>query len=119
MSDIKKLNQQKLKRRKRIRGKLSGTATRPRLTVFRSNAHINLQVVDDASGQTLFGASDMGKEQKLTGTKTQRAVAVAALLLVQLKKHKIEALVFDRAHYKYHGRIKAVADALREGGIKL
>ncbi len=119
MSDIKALNKNRLKRQQRIRAKISGTTERPRLTVFRSNEHISLQVIDDSIGKTLASASDLGKDQKIQGNKTQRAVAVAGVLLEALKKKKVSSLVFDRSYYKYHGRIKAVAEFLREGGIKL
>lgn len=119
MSDIKLLNQNRIKRQKRIRTKIVGSALRPRLTVFRSNVHLSLQVINDETGKTLVSASDLGKESKLKGTKTERAIAITQVLLTGLKKQKINALVFDRSYYKYHGRIKAVAEALREGGIKL
>ena len=119
MSDIKLLNQNRIKRQKRIRAKIVGSGARPRLTVFRSNAHIVLQVIDDTLGKTLAEVSDLGKKSKLEGTKTERAIAVAQILLAMLKKQKVTALVFDRSYYKYHGRIKAVAETLREGGIKL
>lgn len=119
MSDIKLLNKNRIKRQKRIRAKISGSEVRPRLTVFRSNAHISLQVINDESGKTLAGVSDLGKDSKIKGTKTERAIAIAKVLLADLKKQKIESLVFDRSYYKYHGRIKAVAETLREGGIKL
>ncbi len=119
MSDIKLLNKNRIKRQKRIRAKIVGNSARPRLTVFRSNAHIVLQVIDDTLGKTLIEVSDLGKDSKIKGTKTERAVEVAKILLAGLKKQKIVALVFDRSYYKYHGRIKAVAETLREGGIKL
>lgn len=119
MSDIKLLNKNRIKRQKRIRTKIVGTAIRPRLTVFRSNEHISLQVIDDSIAKTLVSASDLDKAKKLKGTKTERAIATSKVLLELLKKNKIENLVFDRSYYKYHGRIKAVAEALREGGIKL
>lgn len=119
MSDTKLLRKNRLKRQQRIRAKISGDTSRPRLTVLRSNEHISLQVIDDSIGQTLSSASDLTKDKKVQGTKTQRAIAVSQVLLADLKKKKITSLVFDRSYYKYHGRIKAVAEALREGGIKL
>lgn len=119
MSNIKSILKQRLKRQKRVRSKISGTAERPRLTVFRSNKHISLQVIDDVAGKTLVSSSDLGKESKIKGTKSEKAVAVAKDLLKQLKAKKIKALVFDRSYYKYHGRIKTVAETLREGGIEL
>lgn len=119
MSDIKLLRKNRLKRQQRIRAKIVGTTERPRLTVLRSNEHISLQVIDDSIGKTLAAASDLVADKKVKATKTERAVAASKVLLEVLKKKKITSLVFDRSYYKYHGRIKAVAEALREGGIKL
>lgn len=119
MSDIKLLNKNRIKRQKRIRTKIVGTNVRPRLTVFRSNEHISLQVIDDSIGKTLVSASDLVKAKKTKATKTERAIEVSKTLLELLKKQKITSLVFDRSYYKYHGRIKAIAETLREGGIKL
>jgi len=115
MLDQKKLRAQRLKRQKRVRSKISGDAKRPRLVVFRSNKHLALQVIDDASGKTLAASSDI----KQTGNKTERGIAAAQELLKTLKTKKIKSLVLDRSYYKYHGRVKAVADTLREGGINL
>ena len=119
MSEIKLLNKTRIKRQKRIRAKIVGTSLRPRLTVFRSNEHIALQVIDDALGKTLVSASDLVKAKKTKATKTERAIEVSKALLALLKKQKITSLVFDRSYYKYHGRVKAVAKTLREGGIQL
>lgn len=107
------------KRASRVRAKLFGTADRPRLTVFRSQQHISVQVIDDETQKTLISVSDLGKDNKMKGTKTERATEVAQELLTQLKKNKITKLAFDRGAYKYHGRVKAVAVALREGGIEV
>lgn len=119
MSDTKLLRKNRLKRQQRIRSKIVGTSVRPRLTVFRSNEHISLQVIDDSIGKTLASVNDLGKKKQVEGTKTARAVLVSQDLLKLLKEKKIKNLVFDRSYYKYHGRIKAVAEALREGGIQL
>lgn len=108
-----------MKRKARVRGKLFGTAKRPRLTIFRSNLHTYLQAVDDEAQKTLASATDAGKDNKVKGTKSERAQQVAQNLAAQLKKAKINAVVFDRGAYKYHGRVKAVAETLREGGINL
>jgi large subunit ribosomal protein L18 len=102
-----------------VRAKIFGTSQRPRLTVFRSNKHLYLQVIDDTKGKTLATSTDFSKNKKITGTKTERARLVAEELLKTLKTKKIKSLVFDRSYYKYHGRIKEVADALRKGGINL
>jgi len=117
MSDLNKINQQRQQRQRRVRAKIFGDGKRPRLTVLRSNKHLSVQVVNDETGKTLAAANDVAEAIK--GTKTEKAVQVAKNLLVVLKSKKIKALVFDRAYYKYHGRIKALAETLREGGIKL
>lgn len=103
------------RRHARVRAKISGTATRPRLVVFRSVAHIEAQLVDDVSGKTLVAVSD--RTLKAKGTKTERATAVGqALAKVALeKKHSV--VVFDRGGYQFHGRVKALADAARSAGL--
>lgn len=113
--------QQLAKRRKaRVRAKLHGTTERPRLTVFRSNKYVYLQVIDDTVGKTLASAhSYAGKGKPLVDGKMKAAVKAAEVLLEQLHKNKITALVFDRGAYRYHGRIKAVADTLRAGKINV
>lgn len=110
------------KRRRRVRGKISGTAERPRLTIFRSNKNTYLQVIDDEAGKTLASANNLQMKKvgaKLSGSKMDQAVAIAQDLYKQLKSKKINALRFDRGSYKYHGRLKAVAEALREAGIEV
>lgn len=110
------------KRKKRVRGKISGTAARPRLTVYRSNKYTYLQVINDESGKTLAAANDLNmvKEgEKLTGTKIEKAVLIADNLVKKLKSKKITALKFDRGSYKYHGRLKVVAEKLRQAGIEV
>lgn len=110
------------KRARRVRGKISGTAERPRLTVFRSNKYTYLQVIDDQAEKTLAAASDVSVKKagvKLDGKKMENAVVVAQELFKQLKTKKISAIRFDRGSYRYHGRLKAVADALREAGIEV
>ena len=110
------------RRHVRVRAKVSGTAKRPRLNVFRSSAHIYAQLVDDARGHTLASASDLetaivenaGKD----ATKTQRASAVGAAIAERAKEAGVSSVVFDRGGFLYHGRIKAVADAAREGGLE-
>ena len=119
MLNIKKKLQQQLKRQKRVRAKIFGTTQRPRLTVFRSNQHLYLQVVDDAKAKTLAASSDLSKSKKVAGTKAERATTIAQELLKDLKSKKVNALVLDRSFYKYHGRIKKVVEALREGGINI
>lgn len=104
------------KRKIRVRAKIAGTAEKPRLTIHRSNKHTYLQVVDDAAGLTVASANSKAVK---TGTKTEKAQAVASNLLKQLEKQGISALVFDRGSYRYHGRIKAIAEVLRSGNIKV
>lgn len=119
MSNINHFSTLAEKRKNRVRKKITGTQERPRLTVFRSNRHISLQVIDDVAEKTLLGITDMGKTAKFTGTKTERTVQLAQELLSKLKTKKINALVFDRGSYRYHGRVKAVAETIREGGIDI
>ena len=99
-------NKLRQKRHRRVRGKLSGTADRPRLNIFRSNTGIYAQVIDDVAGVTLASASTLDKEVS-KGTKTEQAVAKG-----------ISEVVFDRGGYLYHGRVKALADSARENGLK-
>jgi large subunit ribosomal protein L18 len=94
---------------------MSGTAARPRLVVFRSLAHIEAQVIDDQSGKTLAASSD--RLLKVKGTKTERATAVGTDIATKAKAAKITAVVFDRGGFQYHGRVKALAEAARAGGL--
>jgi large subunit ribosomal protein L18 len=107
----------RLRRHRRVRGKASGTAERPRLVVFRSNKGIFAQLVDDDAGRTLASASWL-EQRSLEGTKTEQAAAVGKALAAAAKKAGVETCVFDRAGYLYHGRVKALAEAAREGGLK-
>ena len=116
----KSKNAQRLRRKPRIRKKISGTEARPRLVVYRSNQHLYAQLVDDVNGVTLASAStqvlnkdgETLKSNKDSATKVGKAIAEAA------KAKKIETCVFDRNGYIYHGKIKALADGAREGGLK-
>lgn len=102
-------------RHRRIRAELSGTAHRPRLVVFRSLAHIEAQIIDDVAGKTLVAVSD--RQLKVKGTKSERATAVGTAMAEQAKAKKITTVVFDRGGFQYHGRVKALADAARAGGL--
>ncbi len=102
----------------RIRRKLSGTAERPRLAVFRSVAHIYAQVIDDAHGQTLVSASSVDKDGKSKGGNVAAATAIGKLVAERAKEKGIKSVVFDRGGYQYHGRVKALADAAREAGLE-
>lgn len=107
----------KIRRKKRIRAKVRGTSTRPRLSVFRSNAAVYTQLIDDEHNKTLVGVSQkhLGKEKKAP---LEAAKAVGLLLAQKAKDLKIKQVVFDRGSYAYHGRVKAVAQGAREGGLE-
>ena len=100
--------------RYRIRRKVTGTAERPRLSVFRSNKAIYAQVIDDLAGHTLAAADSKG----LGGTKTEKAIAVGKLIAERATAAGVSGVVFDRSGYLYHGRVKALADGAREGGLQ-
>ena len=107
--------QRRNKIKTRIRGKISGTAQRPRMTVFRSNKQIYVQVIDDLAGKTLVSASSKGIEE---GTKTEIAAQVGKAIAAAALAAGINEVVFDRNGYLVHGRVKSLADAAREGGLK-
>ena len=107
----------RLRRHRRVRGKVAGTAERPRLVVFRSNKGIFAQLVDDEARRTLASASWLA-QRSFKGTKTEQANEVGKALAAEAKKAGIDACVFDRAGYLYHGRVKALAEGAREGGLR-
>src|SRR5437868_13949760 len=111
------VRQARLRRHRRVRGKVRGTAERPRLLVFRSNRGIFAQLVDDDAGRTLASASWTGLPQSFKGDKTEQAAEVGKRLAEAAKKAGIDSVVFDRGGYLYHGRVKALADGAREGGL--
>lgn len=102
------------RRHRRVRAKVAGTAERPRLVVFRSEKHIYAQLVDDVAQRTLLSVTDNG----LTGKKSEKSAAVGKRVAEKAKAAGISKVVFDRAGYRYHGRVKAVADGAREGGLE-
>ena len=106
----------RLRRHRRIRGKVSGTAERPRLCVYRSNRGIEAQLVDDLAGRTLASASWLHL-RGFTGSKSEQAAQVGRLLAENARRAGIERVVFDRGGYLYHGRVKALAEGAREGGL--
>jgi large subunit ribosomal protein L18 len=106
------------RRHKRVRGKIVGSAERPRLVVFRSNRGIEAQLVDDLEGKTLAAASWLHLKKSFKGSKSEQAAEVGKLLAANAKQANVETVVFDRGGYLYHGRVKALADAAREGGLK-
>lgn len=108
--------QRRLKIKKSIRGKISGTPERPRLTVFRSNKQIYAQVIDDTTGKTLAAASSLKMEEK--AVKKELAAKVGELIAKNAQEAGIQAVVFDRNGYLYHGRVQELADAARKGGLK-
>lgn len=110
-------NAQRLKRHKRVRGKISGTPERPRLNVFRSEANIYAQVIDDVNGVTLVSASSLDKEFEGKGGNIEAARKVGQLVAERAKAKGIENVVFDRGGYVYHGRVQALAEGAREGGL--
>ena len=107
--------EKRYRRHLRVRNKVEGTPERPRLVVFRSLKHIYAQLVDDTAGRTLATVSDLGVEK---GKKSERAAEVGRLIAERAKTSGITRVVFDRAGYRYHGRVQAVADAARKGGLE-
>lgn len=106
----------RIRRHHRIRAKVSGTASRPRVTVFKSSAHLYAQAIDDVAGKTLAAVNDA---QFKKGAKTERAAHAGKKLAELLVKAGVKTAVFDVSGFKYHGRVKAVAEALRENGITI
>ena len=118
---IKKIsrNEARKARHSRIRTKLSGTESAPRLSVFRSNKQISVQIIDDVNGNTLAQASSMDKDLKITnGGNIEAAKLVGKSIAEKANKANIKTVVFDRSGYLYHGRVKALADAARENGLE-
>ena len=108
----------RIKRHKRVRGKISGTAERPRLSVFRSESNIYAQIIDDVAGNTLVAASSVEKAFEGNGGNIEAAKKVGAMIAERALQKGIEEVVFDRGGYVYHGRIAALAEGAREGGLK-
>jgi large subunit ribosomal protein L18 len=106
------------RRHRRVRRRIFGTAERPRLVVFRSNRGIQAQLVDDVEAKTLASASHTQLKKTFKGTKAEQAAEVGKLLAANAKRAGIESVVFDRGGYLYHGRVQALADAAREGGLR-
>ncbi|MEO6728985.1 MAG: 50S ribosomal protein L18 [Candidatus Dojkabacteria bacterium] len=116
-ASVKKI-QNREKRKQHIRMSISGTPEMPRVTVFRSNQHFYAQVIDDVNHKTVVAASDYDvKGKKMKGM--EKATEIGKTLAKKVKSAGIDAVVFDRNGYKYHGKVKALADAMREGGLKL
>ena len=111
-------NVARLRRHRRVRGKISGTAERPRLSVFRSENNIYAQIIDDVAGNTLVAASSLDKEIEGNGGNKAAARAVGKLVAERAKAKGIDVVVFDRGGYVYHGRVKELAEGAREGGLQ-
>jgi large subunit ribosomal protein L18 len=108
------LSERRARVKRRIRKKVNGTVARPRLAVYRSNKSIYCQLIDDVAGHTLAAATSQG----ITGTKTEQAKAVGVLVAERAKAAGVETCTFDRGGYQYHGRVKALAEGAREGGLQ-
>ena len=110
-------------RKRRVRSKITGTAERPRLTIYRANKYSYIQLIDDVNGVTLMSMSDAkirkAKKKSEELTKIDSTIKATEELIKEMKKAKITTVVFDRGQYKYHGRVKAIAETLRNGGIKV
>ncbi|MEX2054312.1 MAG: 50S ribosomal protein L18 [Candidatus Colwellbacteria bacterium] len=111
------IRQTRILRQRRVRAQIRGTATKPRLAVFRSNRNIELQLIDDTEGKTLVSVTSQEMDGK--GSKTEKATVAGKTLAKKALEANIKEAVFDRRHYRYHGRVKAVAEGAREGGLKI
>ena len=115
MSGLSLKLQNRAQRKNRIRATVTGTSERPRLSITVSNLHVSAQIIDDSTGTTLVAATSVGNNTK--ATLTEKAVMIGTDIAAKAKKAKITAVVFDRSGRKYHGRVKALADAAREKGL--
>jgi len=115
---MKKQREQREKKHKRIRAKISGTKSCPRLSVFRSSRHFEIQLIDDQKGKTLFGINDSKIKIEGKAAKIQKAKELGRLIAEKALAQGIKKAVFDRSGYKYHGRVKAAAEGAREAGLK-
>lgn len=115
-----KLNTVRERRARRNRAKITGTKERPRLSIFRSNKNIHLQLIDDSVGKTVISMSSLALKNKGKGlNKSEQAKELGKMVAEKAKVAGIKAVIFDRGGYRYHGRVKAIAEAAREGGLKL
>ena len=119
MKKINDTTRKRMKRKASIRKKIHGTPTRPRLTVYKSNSYTYVQVIDDAAGATLAAASNLEKEHRGIANKVADLEKLGLVIGERLKAKKITAVVFDRNGYRYHGKVKAIADGARKAGISL
>jgi large subunit ribosomal protein L18 len=114
-----KKREARARRRRRVRKRVSGTSARPRVAVYRSNRHIYVQLVDDVSGRTIAAASSLDAEANASGDKKTRAKAVGGLIATRAKEAGIDTAVFDRGGFLFHGRVRELAEAAREGGLTI
>lgn len=110
--------QKRVRRHRRLRKKISGTPERPRLAVFRSNRHLYAQVIDDLSGRTVASASTLDPNLKVDGNSVETAAKVGELVAERALEQGLSTVVFDRGGYRFHGKVKALADSAREKGLK-
>lgn len=115
----KEVRQKRLRRHVRVRAKIRGSATRPRLSVFRSHQHLLVQLIDDAAGTTVAAVSDHDIAEKHRGSSMTAAALLGAMIAEKARANKITEAVFDRGGYRYHGMMRAIADAVRQGGIAM
>jgi large subunit ribosomal protein L18 len=116
---VRSANDSRIRRHLRVRKKIEGTPERPRLVVFRSSKHMYAQLVDDQRGVTIAGAADTSEGMQIEGKgKVARSFALGRLIAAKAKENGIAKVVFDRGGYQYHGRVKAVADGARKGGLE-
>lgn len=111
------MKDRRLKRRTRIRSKVQGTGDKPRLSVFRSNKYMYVQIINDEKGETILGASEKNLEKAETGNSIDKSKKLGMLIAKQAIAKKIKNVVFDRSGYAYHGKVKAIAEGAREGGL--
>jgi len=119
MKKIEGKTRKRLKRKASIRKKIHGTPERPRMTVYKSNRHTYVQAIDDSAGATIAAASNLEKDQRGIVNKTAALEKLGQLIGERLKAKNITAVVFDRNGYRYHGKVKAIADGARKAGISL
>ena len=123
--NLKSKRQHRISRHSRVRSKITGTSSRPRVAVFKSNQHIYVQVIDDEANKTLLSVSDIEAKKGKPSSRAQaegksvKASEAGESLAVKMKEKGLAEAVFDRGGFKFHGRVKAVADGLRKGGIKI
>lgn len=115
MAEVKSRELKREMRHKRVRAKIKGTAERPRLSVFRSAKHLEVQLIDDAAGRTIFGRKDFKIKKS---PKTERALEFGKVIAKEVLAKGYKKVVFDRGGFRYHGRIKNLAEALRKGGLE-